>query len=243
MITNYHILEKQLLYFCTKPKNLRMFRISSDIWPCYSIPSIKKEIYDLKSTKNILEKYSNLKKIIYDNDIRISVHPGQYTMLVSKTNKTIENSILDLEYHGDIFRYIGIESNEKKFEINIHVGYKTINFIEIFHENFKKLSNDLKKWLSIENDEFSYGIDDVLKLSEKVKICFDLHHFWIKEERFFDPENNTKDYNRLLKIKESWDGEIPEIHASTTHENFFGESEKPPEIKNIKNKKKSQNPF
>lgn len=237
IITNYYILERQLLYFSKKPKNLRMFRISSEIWPCYSIPSIKNEVYDLQSTKNILENYSNLKKLIYDNDIRISVHPGQYTMLVSKNEKTIENSIHDLEYHGDIFRYLGIDSKEKKFEINIHVGYKTENFKDIFIKNFEKLSHDLKKWLSIENDEFSYGIKDVLQLSEKVKICLDLHHFWIKEERFFDPEIFPEDQFVVSKIKESWNNEIPEIHASTTHEKIFGKKDIFPEIKTMKNKK------
>lgn len=213
-ILNYNVnaLNNQVEEVLKWPKNLWMIRIGSDFFPLYTHP-IAEKIYEENSIKSVLATISNIGDKIKNNNIRISMHPGQFTMLVSKKRSTIENSIKDLEYHAEVFRLLGIDYKDQKNEINIHVGAKIKDYKEIFEENFKKLSYDLKSWLSIENDEFSYSIYDIAKISDNVKLILDIHHHWIMFGNFIDINDNIIDV-----VVNSWRSAIPELHYSLPKE-------------------------
>ncbi|MEM5878859.1 MAG: hypothetical protein QXF12_08360 [Candidatus Aenigmatarchaeota archaeon] len=214
---NVSALNNQIEEILKWPKKLWMLRIGSDIFPLYTHKEYGK-IYSENHIKSVLLSLERIGEKIRKNNIRISMHPGQFTMLVSKNNKTVINSIEDLEYHADVFRYMNIDPNDQKNEINIHVGARVDNFEEIFLNNFNKLSEDLKKWLSIENDEFSYGIFDILKFSETTKIIFDIHHHWVMYNEYLSPDNEI-----MKKIILSWRGARPEIHYSLPKEKYIKE--------------------
>ena len=198
------------------PKQLQMIRIGSDFFPLYTHDTAI-QIYKENTIKNLLLKLKDIGEKIKSNNIRISMHPGQFTMLVSKKISTIQNSLKDIEYHAEVFRYLNIDPEDQKNEINIHVGAKINDFQKEFMLNFKKLSYDARKWLSLENDEFSYSIYEISKLSDYIKIILDIHHYWVMHEKFIDIDDPV-----IKKIIESWRGAVPELHYSLPKEEYCG---------------------
>jgi len=168
-------------YFSTQPKNLRSFRISSELFPCYTLDFTKdwyEEIMpDISAT---LKKAGDIAK---QYEIRLSVHPGQYTVLASNNSDVVKNSIRDLEYHALYGILMGIPA--KDFTMNIHLqglyGGKHEDGIKRFATNFEYLSDYSQKCLSVENEDKpnGYDIEHTLELAQRIptRTCLDIHHY------------------------------------------------------------------
>jgi UV DNA damage endonuclease len=193
---------------------IKLFRISSDFIPFGSSPanSLKWwEIYD--------EKFMHIGNKIRDNDIRISMHPGQYTVLNSKDRSVVERAVDDLEYHSRVLDSLRAGPENK---IVLHIGgvYKEKNrSIERFIENYQLLSKPVRRRLIIENDDKSYNISEVLEIGKRIgaPVVFDnLHNlsnpsnplktekFWINECRstWQEKDGNQKiHYSQQAKDK------------------------------------------
>lgn len=194
------------------PNALRMMRIGSEILPArthhnwtlaYQEPVVVKTLQGFAAVGELARKL----------DIRLSTHPGQFTMLVSHTPEVVERAIEDLEYHSEIFRLMGFDSSDQRQEINIHGGANRDDFLDYFRASFRRLASDTQQWLSVENDEYSYCLDDLLPLADQVKICLDLNHYWIHQGDYLQPDDP-----RLGRVVESWRGARPEIHVAYPHE-------------------------
>lgn len=153
---------------------IHMFRISSDI-----IPFASHSINNIKWWRTFKEELVECGKFIKANDIRVSMHPGQYTVLNSLREEVVQKSIADLEYHCRLLDTMEVDYINK---IVLHVGGvygDKLSAMEIFKSNFGKLSDSLKKRLVIENDDKSYTIEEVLGICGALGIpaVFDnLHH-------------------------------------------------------------------
>ena len=119
-------------YFPTQPYNLRAFRISSELFPCYSLEFTQdwyKEIWH-----EIEEILANAGQLAKEHSVRLSVHPGQYTVLASNKPDVVEKSIEDLEYHALYGSLMGLPAQD--FSMNIHLqglyGGKHIDGIKRF---------------------------------------------------------------------------------------------------------------
>ncbi len=195
--------------------NIKLFRLSSDIIPLASHPINTVPWWDIFE-----EKFNSLSKKIKNNTIRVTMHPGQYTLINSPKNDVVEKSILDLEYHNRLLKCLKCDYKSKMV---LHIGgvysdKKTA--IERFIENFKKLNPEIQKRLIIENDDKSYTIDDVLFISSKINIpvVFDnLHH------RLNHSQNNKLNEFELIDLcNKSWkeeDGK-QKIHYSQSANNY-----------------------
>jgi UV DNA damage repair endonuclease len=134
-------------------------------------------------------------------------------MLVSNGEKVIQRAIEDLEYHAEVLRVMGFDSSDNEQAINIHGGAKRPHFESEFRQNFARLASDTQRWLSVENDEFSYGLDDLLPLADTVKICVDINHYWIHQGEYLDHVDP-----RLDHVVSSWRGARPKMHVAWPHE-------------------------
>jgi len=197
------------------PKALRMMRIGSEVMSCFTHESIR-PLYKNPALIRALKGLETVGKIARKHDIRLSMHPGQWTSLCSNSQSALERSIEDLEYHSEIFRLMGYDGSDGRQVINIHGGAKSQNFLSEFSLNLTKLSKDTLSWLSVENCEFRYRLDQILPLAEKVKICIDLHHHWIHEGNYLGSNDP-----RLEAVKASWRGHRPKIHLSWSHESVL----------------------
>ena len=166
--------------------NIYMFRISSDIVP---LGSHEVNTFDWELCfKEKLREIGDFAKV---NNIRLSMHPGQYTVINSPNEGIVNRSIKDLEYHCKFLDSLNIDYTNK---IVLHIGGvygDKISAKERFINNFEKLSYSLKKRLVIENDEKNFSIDDLLEISHEINIpviydnfhniCYNDNDYSIKE--------------------------------------------------------------
>lgn len=172
-----------------------LFRISSNLIPYY-------EFWDWK-TKDILSGLEKISTFAADNDIRLIMHPDQFTVLNSENEKVVENSLLILEHHDEIGYLLGVR------DIIIHTGSAKGNYKERFIENTSLLTDNLKKKILIENCH-SVGIEEVLKIciATGLRPCLDFHHDRIKPSTL-----NIEEY--IDKVLELSYPRVPLAHISS----------------------------
>lgn len=172
-LINYNIdtLDKMINY--NIENNIQVFRITSSL-----IPFGSSEVNKIDWQKLFKGKLEKIALKISKNDIRISVHPGQYTVLNSPNHKVVENSIRDLVYHTKILKSLGATS-ENKMVIHIGGAYgDKKSSIERFISRYNTLNNEIKEHLVIENDDKIFNIEEVLTIGESIgcPVVFDNLH-------------------------------------------------------------------
>lgn len=169
---NLDALNRILAY--NRANHIRMFRLSSDIIPFGSNKAVRFPWQTLYA--ETLEAFGKKAK---QYDIRLSMHPGQYTVLNSAHPHVVENAIRDLAYHCDVLDAMGMNATNK---IILHIGGiygDKPAAIERFKSNYVMLEDRIKARLIIENDDKCYTAEEVLAIGQELKIpvVFDnLHH-------------------------------------------------------------------
>jgi len=176
--------------------NIRLFRISSDLIPFGSSP-----INVLLWEKIFSSKFSEIGEKISKSGMRVSMHPGQYTVLNSPNVEVVNRAIDDLKYHTKVLDSLGVGREHK---IVLHIGgvyNDKNNAIERFINNYSLLGRNVKERLVIENDDKSYNINDVLEIGIKLKIpvIFDNLHNKINP---YDKEKNDEYW--INEAKKTW---------------------------------------
>ncbi len=163
---------QQILEFNVR-KGLLFFRISSDIVPFASHP-----VCEFKWYSHFQERFQIIGKLINEHQIRISMHPDQFTLINSLDEKVYDRSVEELMYHAKILDLFGLDTSAK---IQIHVGgvynHKKES-IKRFIRRFKKLDKTIRRRLVIENDDRLYSLKDCLLIHEEteIPILFDVFH-------------------------------------------------------------------
>ena len=158
--------------------NIKCFRTSSDIFPWGSEYGLQ-NAPDYKEIKSILQLCG---KYAEEHGIRITSHPGPFNVLVSPREHVVENTIKDLELHGEVFDMMGL-SRTPYNKLNIHcngVYGDKISAMDRFCKNFERLSESVQTRLTIENDDKAsmYSVKDLMYIHERIgiPIVFDYHH-------------------------------------------------------------------
>lgn len=187
--------------------HIYMFRISSDIIP---LGSHKINIFDWELYFS--KKLREIGDFAKENNIRLSMHPGQYIVLNSPKEDIVLKSIKDLEYHCKFLDSLNIDYTNK---IILHIGGvygDKISAKKRFIDNFQRLSPSLKKRLVIENDEKNYSIDDVLEISHllNIPVIYDnLHYICYGNMKY-----STKEiYKKVIATWKAEDGSM-KVHYS-----------------------------
>jgi UV DNA damage endonuclease len=111
--------------------------------------------------------------------MRLSMHPGQYTVLNSPDLNVYHRAIDDLEYHNAVLDLMGLDSSNI---IIIHGGGAYGNkskYLTLLQERILKLPEHLKLRLALENDEKVYTAEDILSVCIKTGVAGivdNLHH-------------------------------------------------------------------
>ena len=191
---NLAALERMIDY--NHKNDIKLFRISSDLIPFGSSPvntlawpEIHKEAFDRIGSK------------IRKSGMRVSLHPGQYTVLNSPTEDVVERAITDLVYHDKILIALGTDQTNK---IVLHVGGiygDKKEALERFEQNFRRLPEAVRNRLIIENDDRLYNIEDVLTLAHRLHVpaVYDnLHH------AINPPPSGGTDPYWIAEAKKTW---------------------------------------
>jgi len=204
----------QIAFLANLPSCLRMLRISSGLLPYYTHPYLKK-FYDRPDVKHIIESWLYLAGAYAKAaNIRLSMHPGQYTVLNSTSPSTVANSIADIEMHSMIGKLLGY-SRRGEFIVNIHGGSKA-GGIKGFRANFRHLSKIAQQFLTVENDENSFGVEDLLRLGDLCPIVLDVHHHWCYTNGEWIKPNDPI----YADVLSSWGGLRPKLHLSMAKEEY-----------------------
>ena len=213
---NVQSLNNLIEYVGGLPDELRMVRLGSGILPAYTEPSWS-YYWQLPDVRRYLE--TNLARVgdkARTRNVRLSMHPGQFTVLASDRPDVVNRSIEEFEYHTDVIRYLGYGKQFQDFKCNVHIsgrqgpaGIKAV---------LGRLSPESRNCITIENDEMSWGIEASLELQKDVALVLDIHHHWVATGEYIRPMDD-----RVLRIIDSWRGVRPVIHYSVSREDYLVE--------------------
>lgn len=191
---NLEALEKMIDYNIAN--DIRLYRISSDLIPFGSSP-----VNALDWPEIHKEAFERIGAKIRKSGMRVSLHPGQYTVLNSPTEDVVERAITDLIYHDKILTALGTDTKNK---IVLHVGGiygdKEVA-LDRFADNFQRLPESVQNRLIIENDDRCYNIEEVVGLAYRVQIpaVYDnLHH------AINPPPSRGNDQYWIAETKKTW---------------------------------------
>lgn len=199
-------------------QNIRVFRMSSDIFPWNS----RYKITDLPDYDKIAATLRKAGDIAKTTKQRISAHPDHFVKLGSDKPHVVDNAIHDLEHHSLVFDLMGLTTTHYN-PLNIHVGMNYSNdTITRWLLAFDRLSDNCKKRLVVENDDkaSAYSVQqlyDSLYKKINIPITFDYFH-----HQFHPNELSTKEAFVLAAF--TWDT-IPLFHYSESknlNENVSG---------------------
>jgi len=191
---NLAALERMIDY--NRQNGIKLYRISSDLIPFGSSP-----VNALDWPEIHKEAFERIGAKIRKAGMRVSLHPGQYTVLNSPTEDVVERAIEDLIYQDKILTELGTDTTNK---IILHVGgiYGDKEAaLERFAENFQRLPESVQNRLIIENDDRLYNIEEVLELANRLQIpaVYDnLHH------AINPPPSGGTDQYWISEAKETW---------------------------------------
>lgn len=195
---------------------LRMVRISSDILPVYTHDTYadywrKPDVVSYCETA-----FKRVGDIARSRNVRLSMHPGQFTVLASCNPGIVERSIAEFEYHADMARWMGYGKSFQDFKINVHISGKLGP--DGIRMAYQRLSTEARNCITIENEENSWGLNDCLSISDIVPIVLDVHHHWIREGEYILPDDD-----RVRRVVDSWRGVRPTMHYSVSREDYLVE--------------------
>ena len=194
--------------------NLRMVRLSSDILPVYTEPTWSWFWREPDVVVYAERHFGEIGRIARERNVRLSFHPGQFTVLASDNPDIVNRSIEEFEYHADMVRWMGYGKSFQDFKINVHIsGRQGPAGIKAA---LRRLSAEARNCITIENDEISWGIDSSLELVDNLALVLDIHHHWIHTGEYID-END----DRVKRVIDSWRGVRPVIHYSVSREDLL----------------------
>jgi len=196
-------------------ENLRMVRLSSDILPVYTEPTWS-WFWRTADVRDYCERaFGQVGATARSRGVRLSFHPGQFTVLASDNPDIVDRSIEEFEYHVDMARWMGYGQNFQDFKINVHIAGR--RGPDGIRAALSRLTPEARNTLTIENEEITHNLDTCLELADVVPIVLDIHHHWINSGEYIDPNED-----RVKRVVDSWRGVRPTCHYSVSREDLLG---------------------
>jgi UV DNA damage repair endonuclease len=214
MVGNIEAVYKLVERVSTLDPALRMVRISSDILPVYTHDAYRDYWLQPAVVSYAETHFKRVGDLARANNVRLSFHPGQFTVLASDNPGIVQRSIEEFEYHADMARWMGYGQKFQDLKINVHISGR--QGPEGIRRALKKLSPEARNCITIENEENSWGLNDCLTIADVVPIVLDIHHHWIREGEYILPSDP-----RVSKVIDSWRGVRPTLHYSLSREDVL----------------------
>ena len=134
-----------------KEHNITLFRIGSELIPWHDHYELKM----LPQLEEIRQALFEAGEYAREHNMRLTTHPGPFTVLGSPTLSVVNKSIIGLERHSEMFDMMGFKPSFDN-KINIHIGgaygdhaATAKRWITAWH----RLSDNCKSRLVVENDD------------------------------------------------------------------------------------------
>jgi len=154
-------------------RGLLFLRITSDLVPLASHPANR-----FPWEEEFAPDFSRIGDLIRAARMRISMHPGQYTLLNSPRPEVVAAARADLAYHARVLDLLGLDRTAK---IQIHIGGRygdKAAALERFVREVERLDPAVRARLVVENDERLFNLDDCLAVSRAtgLPVLLDVFH-------------------------------------------------------------------
>jgi len=209
------------------------FRIMSPLFPRMTHPDVGYALNELPDREAIGQLLGAARIFAGRRNIRLSFHPDQFVVLSSPHPKVVANSIRELSYHGELAEAVGADV------INIHAGgvYDDKRLaLQRFCRIFPELPQAVSSRLTLENDDISYTVRDLLPVCEElgIPLVYDVHHHRCNPDGLSVVEATRlagetwqkmgrEPYCHLSSPKAGWSGKGPKPHA-----NYIDPADVPP---------------
>jgi UV DNA damage endonuclease len=189
--------------------DIRMYRVATALAPYASHPELP-QFHD--QVRECAEELAAVGALVRERDIRLSSHPGQYTVLNSIDPDVQAAAVEELEVQAALFDSMELGPEAV---VVLHVGGTAGGLpaaCDRFLAGFELLSDAARRRLVIENDDRSFGTADVVRLAERagLRVVWDvLHH------HCHDPAGMS-DREAIEAALATWPGDLtPKIHYSS----------------------------
>ncbi len=189
--------------------DIRCYRMATGLAPYASHPELT-QFRDAPARE--AERLAGVGAQARELGIRLSTHPGQYTVLNSVDPEVQRLAVVELEVQAELMDGMGLGPESV---VVLHVGGAaggTDAGLERFEAGFALLSERARARLVIENDDRTFALADVLRLSARVgrPVVWDiLHH------HCHDPDA-IPDREALELALATWPEDVlPKIHFSS----------------------------
>ena len=194
--------------------HLRMVRLSSDILPCYTHSDYSGYWMDAGVVSYAAKAFARIGAHARLHGVRLSFHPGQFTVLASSNPGIVDRSIEEFEYHANMAEWMGYGQTFQDLKINVHIAGR--EGPAGIRSAYGRLSPVARSCLTIENEENAWGLNDCLTISDIVPIVLDIHHHFIREGEYIQPRDD-----RCKRVIDSWRGTRPTLHYSCSREDIL----------------------
>jgi UV DNA damage endonuclease len=157
--------------------DLRVFRMSSSTVPYGTHPDLPRLDYR-RQIAECEEALAALGARARRHGIRLSTHPGQYSVLNSESEPIAAKARLDVEQDALLLDALGAGPEAV---VVIHVGSLAGDraaALDRFARSFERLSERARRRLAVEHDERLFDVADVLELHRRLgcTVIYDHHH-------------------------------------------------------------------
>ncbi len=189
--------------------DIRFYRMATGLAPYASHPELTRF---RDQPQRFAAELAEVGARVRELGVRVTSHPGQYTVLNSEDAEVRRLAAVELEVQAELMDAMGLGP---ECVVILHVGGAAGGIdaaLDRFEEGFATLSEAAQARLVIENDDRTFALVDVLRLSERIgrPVAWDiLHHHCNDPERIPDRE-------ALERALATWPaGVTPKIHYST----------------------------
>jgi UV DNA damage endonuclease len=188
--------------------DIRVFRVSSNTVPLASHPRAS-----FPWREALGERFAELGDLVRSTGMRLSTHPGPYTVPASADESIAAAAVRELDYHAELMSAFGLDRSHK---IVLHLGGGAgdrDSWLERFARSFGRLTAEVRSRLVLEHDE-RWSLADVLRVADELSlpVVFDAFHHEVNPSL---PELGVRELVELAG--ETWrkaDGR-QEVHFST----------------------------
>lgn len=187
---------------------IHFLRVSSDVIPFATVEGFP---FDWAEAYDWL--FRAIRRAVKRHKIRLSNHPGQYTVLNAQRPEVVADSVRELDHQARFLRLLDPVQGTLTLHVGGAYGDKAAS-IERFKQNFHRLSDAARAMLTLENDDTIYTLDDVLGLCEDlgIPLVFDFFHHRLLHEGD-DPLDGLEE--KLERVVATWGRRVPKFHLSS----------------------------
>ena len=199
-IVDHNLLLPTEILEWNRAQGIAMFRISSDLVPFSSHDAV--DLAEVRFEPELLSRIADATA-----GVRLSMHPGQFTVLSTADPKVLQASVAELRYHAAILARLGLSGDLVLHGGGVYGGRPAA--AERLVRQIRGLPDDVRGSVCLEGDERAWSVEQLLPICEEagVPLIVDtLHHAL----------NGVTPIDQLPwpRIRGTWGDRTPKIHYS-----------------------------